>query len=88
MPTQKIFDTVSETTGNRLPVEKEGARTTFNYSSGAEIVTEVTERGDGRNGREVRTIVSARGPRRYFVGGFGPGKLKKPYRVLEEHSGD
>jgi hypothetical protein len=66
MPDRRIFDSITETKGVRLPVHKEGDRTTYEYSNGAEVIVEKTAEGDGQRLKEVRTITRARGPRRYF----------------------
>ena len=80
MVARNVHDTISDKDGTRLRVYKEKDRTYIPYSNGAEVVVEKTGDGtraaDGRMVmKEVRTVVSAKGPRTYFTGaGIGPGK--------------
>jgi hypothetical protein len=80
-----VRDTISETTGRRMHVEKQGDTTYVPYTSGAELVIEKT--GDAvvsQSGRplmrEVRTITKAKAPRKGFVMDYPPGEYERIFR--------
>jgi hypothetical protein len=66
MPVSRVHDTISDTNGDRLTVHKQGDKTYYDYSNGAEVVAEKTEEGTPGKLREVRTISRTKGPRRYW----------------------
>jgi hypothetical protein len=59
---REIFDTISETRGERMSVVKGGSTTHVPYSNGIELTWEKTEEGDGTRLKEVRTLTKTKAP--------------------------
>jgi hypothetical protein len=67
VPSREVFDTLTETKGERLKAYKEGDQTHIEYSNGVEIDMQKTSGGgQGGNLKEVRTVMRTKTRRTYY----------------------
>lgn len=56
MPSDRVVDTVTDKTGHRQKIHKEGTTTAYEYTSGHEVIVEKSAEGNGRGLKEVREV--------------------------------